>query len=70
MKVKLQKYNSTTKKWNTVKDWNKDSSTSGISFSKTYNLDTKGKYRCRMTATVSCGGTDETVTQTSSNVTY
>lgn len=70
MKVKLQKYNSTSKKWNNVKVWDKNSSTSGISFSKTYSLNSKGKYRCKMTATVSCNGTDETVTKTSSSVTY
>lgn len=70
MKVKLQKYNSTTKKWNNVKIWNKDSSISNISFSKTYSITSKGKYRCKMTATVSCNGTNETVTETSSNVTY
>lgn len=70
MKVKLQKYNSSTKKWNNVKIWSKDSSSSGISFSKTYNLNSKGKYRCKMTATVSCNGRNETVTQTSSSVVY
>ena len=70
MEVKLQKYNSSTKKWNNVKIWNKDSSISNISFSKTYSITSKGKYRCKMTATVSCNGTNETVTETSSNVTY
>lgn len=70
MTVKLQKYNSTTKKWINVKTWNKDTSLSGISFSKTYKLNSKGKYRCKMSATVSCNGSDETVTQTSESVTY
>lgn len=68
--VKLQKYNSTTKKWSNVKIWNKESSISNISFSKTYNVTSKGKYRCKLTATVSCNGADETVTETSSNIIY
>ena len=70
MKVMLQKYDATSKKWNNVKVWNNDSSTSAISFSEKYSLKSNGTYRCKMTASVLCNGTNEMVTKTSSSIKF
>lgn len=70
MKIKLQKYNSSTKAWKDVKTWNKESAVAAISFSKDYALGSKGRYRCKMIANVYCNGVEETITKTSSDVKY
>ena len=64
--LKLQKYNSKTKKWETLKSWSKTST----SFNVTHKLSQKGTYRCKLTAQVTSGGKAENESVISGKKTY
>lgn len=70
LNVKIQKYNSSNKTWKKVKGWDKTVNSANATISTTYKLDTRGTYRCVLSATVWKNGSAEDVTMTSENKTY
>ncbi len=68
--LKLQKYNSKTKKWETLKSWSKTQKATSTSFNVTHKLSQKGTYRCKLTAQVTSGGKAENESVISGKKTY
>ncbi len=68
--LKLQKYNSKTKKWETLKSWSKTQKATSTSFNVTHKLSQKGTYRCKLTAKVTNGGKVENESVVSGKKTY
>ncbi|MCR4605940.1 MAG: hypothetical protein K5639_08095 [Eubacterium sp.] len=68
--VYLQKYDSNRNIWSDVRSWKADSNNSIVRFSKSYDLISKGKYRCKMNASVTRDGKSESVSKISSSKTY
>lgn len=67
---KLQKYNKSSKSWSSVKSWSHRKNTYRTSFSKTYSLKSKGKYRVKMVATLYEKNHSEKITAYSKSKTY
>lgn len=61
MTVELQKYISSSKSWKKVKSWNKQFNSTSASFSKSYKLNSKGNYRCKLSAIVWKNGSGEKI---------
>ena len=70
MTVKLQKYNSRSKSWKKVKSWNKQFNSTNASFSTSYKINSKGDYRCKLSAVVWKNGTGENINMFSVKKTY
>lgn len=69
-KVRLQKYNSSSRQWVTVKYWDGSSQGDYYSMTKSYTVSNKGSYRVMMTASVFSNGKVETTTATSGTSIY
>lgn len=65
MTVELQKYNSISKSWKKVKNWNEQFNSTSASFNTSYKLNSKGDYRCKLSAVVWKNGTGENVSMIS-----
>lgn len=70
MIIELQKYNSGRKNWQVVKSWNKIFNSTNASFSTSYKLNSKGDYRCKLSAVVWKNGSGENINMTSVKKTY
>lgn len=70
MTVELQKYYSSSKSWKKVKSWNKSYNFTSASFSTSYKLNSKGNYRCKLSAVVWKNGNGENINMTSIKKTY
>lgn len=70
MTIELQKYNSSSKSWKKVKSWNKLYNSTSASFSTSYKLNSKGNYRCKLSAVVWKNGNGENINMTSIKKTY
>lgn len=68
--VKLQKYDSSKKEWNTLKTWENEKKSITVSVEKTYKLSAKGTYRCKCTAVFTKSGKKETLTETTGKKQY
>lgn len=68
--VKLQKYDSSKKQWNTLKTWENEKKSITVSVEKTYKLSAKGTYRCKCTAVFTKSGKKETLTETTGKKQY
>lgn len=68
--VKLQKYDSSKKTWNTLKTYENERNSISASVEKTYKLSIKGTYRCNCTAMFTKSGKTETVTSVSEKKQY
>ncbi len=68
--VKLQKYDSSKKKWNTLRIWENEKNSITVSVEKTYKLSAKGTYRCKCTAVFTKSGKKETLTETTGKKQY
>lgn len=70
MSIKLQKYNNSSKSWKNVKSWDKTANSANVLFNTTYKLDSKGTYRCKLSADVWKNGSKESVSITSDKKKY
>ncbi len=70
LNIKLQKYNSSSKSWKLVRNWNKTFGSANASMNTSYKLDSKGTYRCILTANVWKNGNEEKVSMTSDKKKY
>ena len=68
--VKLQKYDSSKKQWNTLKTWENEKKSITVSVEKTYKLSAKGTYRCKCTVVFTKSGKKETLTETTGKKQY
>lgn len=57
----LQKYNSKTAGWSTVKKWEVSRKSNSILFEQKYQLSTKGKYRVKVSVTCVSGNNSEKI---------
>lgn len=70
LNIKLQKYNSSRKSWKLVRNWNKTFGSANAAMNTSYKLDSKGTYRCILTANVWKNGNEENVSMTSDKKKY
>lgn len=70
LNVKLQKYNSGSKSWKLVKNWEKTFGSANASMNPSYKLDSKGTYRCILSANVWKNGNEEKISMTSDKKKY
>lgn len=68
--VKLQRYDSSKKTWNTLKTYENERNMISASVEKTYKLSAKGTYRSKCVAMFTKSGKTETVTSVSEKKQY
>lgn len=68
--VTLQKYNSSSKSWKKIISWSKTSNSANVSFIKSYKLNSKGTYRCKLSWAVLKNGIVENGNMASVKKTY